>query len=118
MPQIITVNKVKLIDKIKENLVAHQAEFKEAVESFRLQAKEELQKAAGLIAEGVLRLNVHLEPPQDKTEEYERLIRMYEWELAESIELTIAEYNTVIEDRSDFAMRAKIINQSYTTRGK
>lgn len=98
--RIILVKKGMLISKIKENKVKHQKEYAEAVEAFKKEAKEQLDEQSKKLSEGKLELKLNLVTPIDNSEEYDKLVSMFEWEIKDEVELSQGEFNEYILDET------------------
>lgn len=110
----VTINKDKLVEKIKEKKEAHIKEFKEAVEAYRVEASRQLEQQKSKLAEGSLNIVIHLTTPVDRSAEYDKIVEMFNWEVKEEIELTQAEFNEYVHDDNDQSRAAKFSNSFYS----
>lgn len=109
----ITVDKANLIDKIKSNKENHLAEYEKAVGAYKVEAKRQLEAQLKALKNGSLSVKVNLVAPSDKTEEYDKLISMFEWEKAVEVVLSQGEFNEYVLDETSFAREAKMLNSTY-----
>ena len=109
----ITVKKAELIEKIKENKEEHIKEYTEAVEAYRKEAKRQLIVLNEGLENGKLDLKLSLISPKNEEAEYDKLIMMFNWEIAETVELSQGEFNEYVLDETSFAIQAKFLNYSY-----
>src|SRR5690349_7750705 len=104
----ILVNKADLIAKIKENKQNHQKEYAEAVEAYKLEALEQLEAQTQALKEGKLDLRLNLVSPVDKSEESDKLVTMFSWEVKDEVTLSQGEFNEYVLDETQFATMAKM----------
>lgn len=140
MGRIVKVKKEELLAKIRENRAAHIKEYEEAVDAFKEMATREIQKLHSVLNEGVKEVKKELKvyqgnvdegalkvafnikmpqialnliTPEDKRDDYDKLITMFEMEVEDVVELTQGEFNQYIHDETDWAVQAKMSNSSY-----
>lgn len=113
----IKVDKAKLIEKIKENKAKHIQEYKEAVEEYKKEAAKKLEELKIDLDAGKTNLYLSMTQPENKEEEYDKLVEQFNWELAEVVELSQNEFNQYVHDEFDFAIQARVSNLSYTRKG-
>jgi len=112
--RMIMVSKQELIKKIKENKEKHKVEYAKAVEAYKLEAKEQLEDRLAKLATGDTKLSpVSLVSPVDNSEEYDKLVTMFEWEIKDEVELSQGEFNEYIFDETPFAKVASLSNLTY-----
>jgi len=109
----VSIEKKKLIEKIKENREAHIAEYEKAVEAYYKKAEIELKKLQKELKGGSTKLYLHLISPVNRTEEYDKVIEMFEWEVEDTVKLTQKEFNEYVHDDTQSAINAKMLNRSY-----
>lgn len=109
----ITVNKDELIETIKENKENHVVAYQKAVKAYKIEAKRRLSEQLKDLKSGSLKIHVSLVAPENKTEDYDKLIKMFEWEVNDVVELSLAEFNEYVHDETDFSMAAKFANSTY-----
>lgn len=116
MSNTITVEKSRLIKTLNENKVKHAEKVAKAREVYRQKIIEELDKRlqeakkGGDIDPGFLH---RLPIPLDYTDEYERAIDQYEWELAPQIELTRQDFNRFVRDEWEWQQQFMASSAAY-----
>lgn len=113
MARLIKVKKSKLIEKINENKENHKKDYIEAVEAYKKEAKKQLDEQSKALENGSLNISLRLISPIDKTDEYDKILSIFEWEVADFVELTQNEFNEYVLDLSTFSMNAKMLNSTY-----
>ena len=111
--RMITVNKAQLIEQIKANKAKHIEDYTKAVEAYRVEAKRQLKEQAKQLEKGSLMVRVHLVTPVLKSDEYDKILAMFEWEQAEVVELSQGEFNEYVLDETQFSIQSKAINSTY-----
>lgn len=109
----IRVDKDKLIAKIKENKKNHIEEFAKAVVAYKEEALRQLNILTEKVDKGALNIKLDLISPVDNSENYDKIIQMFEWEVAEFVELEQNEFLEYVQDETQFALDAKFSNMSY-----
>jgi hypothetical protein len=56
---------------------------------------------------------MNLVTPVDNSTNYDKIIRMFEMEVADKVELTQQEFNEYVHDETDFAQIAMVSNSTY-----
>ena len=113
----ITVKKVELISKIQQHRENHKIEYAKAVEAYKIEAKKQLLKELKALKNGSLQIRVNLVAPSNKTDEYDKIISMFEWEINDSVTLSQGEFNEYVLDETSFAREAKLLNSHYLNLG-
>lgn len=111
----VKINKQKLIDKIKENKSSHITEFNTAVAAYRVEANKQLENLKKDLENGSLTIAIKLTTPINRTDEYDKVIQMFEWEVENEIELTQAEFNEYVHDDNERSRTAKFANSFYSS---
>jgi len=109
----ITVNKQKLMDKIKENKENHIVEYEKAVAAYKKEALKQLEKQINAVNNGSLEARLNLITPIDNRTNYDKILDMFEWEEEELVTLEQSEFNEYVQDETEFARQAKFSNMSY-----
>jgi methyl-accepting chemotaxis protein len=136
----ITVDKKELIDIIKENKKTHIKGYKEAVSAYKGKATEEITKLVEELRKGtkdaLKELGEHqakvddgsidasfsislpsvylsLVTPINNSDNYDKIIRMFEMEVADKVELSQQEFNEYVHDETQFALEAMVSNSTY-----
>lgn len=82
------VDKDKLVTIVQNNRDNHRNLFEEAVEGYQKRARNELDKFINRLVGGdPVRISVHMSPPEDHTDDYNRALRMLELDTRSEIEL-------------------------------
>ena len=110
----INVKKDELIAKIKENKEKHIEEFKKAVVAYKEEAEKQLMKEmARLNTDGALDIKLDLITPVNNADNYDKILQMFEREVAEVVELQQDEFKEYVQDEFDFAVTARMSNSAY-----
>jgi hypothetical protein len=82
------VKKDELVAIVKDNRDNHRTLFEEALEAYRKRAQTELDKYVARLSKGdPVKVSVHMFPPEDHTDDYERALRMLDLDTRSEIEL-------------------------------
>lgn len=111
----IKVDKKKLIKKIKENKDEHIKEYQRAVKAYKKEALSQLEKLKSYIESDILDIRLDLITPVNNSENYDKIIEMFEWEVESKVELEQSEFREYVQDETDFAITAKVSNTAYFT---
>lgn len=109
----ITVNKAKLIAKIKENKQNHIKAYAKAVIAYKKEALSKLAELTKLAKSGDMTLNLHLTTPMNNIENYDKIVAMFEWDVNEEVTLEQNEFNEYVQDETEFARHANLSNSMY-----
>ena len=109
----ITVKKSDLLKKIKENKSTHEKAYAKAVVAYKKEALKQLAEQTKAAKEGNLRVYLNLTTPIDNKDHYDKLIRMFEWEVAEEVVLSQQEFNEYVEDDTEVSRHAFLSNSMY-----
>ena len=109
----VSIEKSKLIEKIKENRDIHIKEYDEAVIAYKKEADIQLKKLTKNLKDGVLTLRLNLVTPVNRSSEYDKVIEMFEWEIADIVKLTQREFNEYTHDDTSDAIQTKALNSTY-----
>ena len=112
----IKVNKNDLIVQIEKNKRNHIKEFEKAKVAFREEALRQLRTQLEKIEEGALEVKLDLVNPVDNSENYDKILEMFKWDVREEVELEQNEFLEYVQDETDFAMQAKMSNAYYVGR--
>lgn len=110
----LKISKSELIKKIKENKETHIKEYDEAVIAYGIEARKQLEKITEELNSGSLKIRLNLVTPVNRSEEYDKVIGMFEWELESALELTQREFNEYVYDDNDSARTTKMLNSTYS----
>ena len=113
----IQVEKSDLIVKIKENKENHVKEYAKAVVAYKEEALRQLANLKVEVENGSLDAKLDLITPVDNSDNYDKIIEMFEWEVKDVVELEQDEFQEYVQDTTDFAVRAKMSNTAYFVGG-
>ena len=109
----IKVKKSDLIERINENKESHIEEFEAAKIAYKAEALRQLEEARKKIEAGELGVSLSLVTPSNVAEQYDKKAEMFEWEIADEVELSQDEFKDYVQDDFDFARNARRMNMSY-----
>jgi hypothetical protein len=109
----IKISKSKLIETIRKNRDEHIKDYNEAVEAYKKEATKQLEECKKQLDEGSLKIKLQLVTPVNRSEEYDKVIEMFEWEIADEVELTQGEFNDYVHDENNDSIQAKFLNSTY-----
>lgn len=110
----IKVKKVELIEKIKENKKNHIIEYEKAVIAYKEEALKQLSELIDKVNQGCLDIRLNLITPVNNSENYDKILEMFEWEVEPEVILNQQEFIEYVQDETDFAIKAKISNTAYS----
>jgi len=110
----VSIEKGKLIEKIKENRDIHIKEYEEAEIAYKKEAEIQLKKLTKDLKDGVLTLRLNLVTPVNRSSEYNKVIEMFEWEISDVVKLTQKEFNEYIHDENSEAIHTRMLNSTYS----
>lgn len=109
-----TIKKAELLEKITTNRDNHHSIFLQAVEGFQKQAIELLEDKIESLKKGSeIDLWIRLPEPEDRTQDYDRVISMLEMNEGELIELTEQEFANYVMDDWDWKRQWVATNTAY-----
>ena len=96
----VLLSKEILLEKVRENYLAHRQKFEEAMDGYKV-------KVVGLLEEHIQRIRdnapekvlIQLPMPEDHSSDYERVIEMLEWSKDTELELDEQEFATYVLDQ-------------------
>lgn len=138
----VTVNREKLLETLKANREKHQKDYDEAVAGYKSIATERLQKLMSKSVEAVKdnydmllkklskfdpssvdtfddrvvlvqAMSFDLKVPKNHVSSYDVAIKMAEWEVNETVELTQAQFQCFVMDDWDWQEEFQTIKMSY-----
>jgi protein-tyrosine-phosphatase len=109
----IQVKKADLIVKIKENKENHIKEFDKAVVAYKDEALRQLRVQRQRVQDGALDAKLNLITPVDNSDNYDKILEMFEWEVKDVVELEQSEFQEYVQDTTDFAVTARLSNMMY-----
>lgn len=109
----ILIEKAKLIEKIKQNRAKHIEEFETAKLAYAKEAAKQLTDLQGRLAQGATDLKLDLVTPINRSDEYDKVIEMFDWEIETQIQLSQDEFNDYVHDDNESSRRASLLNSTY-----
>lgn len=109
----VKVKRSDLIEKIKENKKKHIEEYDKAVIAYKEEALKQLEKLTEKANDGKMNLKLDLITPVNVSEDYDKIVEMFEWEVEDVVELSQDEFIQFVQDESDFSVSAKLSNTAY-----
>jgi hypothetical protein len=110
----VKVKKADLIAQIKLNKEKHIAEYNQAVIDYRDEANKQLTKLRKALNAGKTDLRLEMTEPVNKEKEYDKLIKQFEWEQDDLINLSQPEFDKYIHDEHQFSLEARLSNLRYS----
>ena len=111
----VTVNKIELLEKIKQNRTDHRQIFEEALTGFQAKVEAELKALVKRARDGLkdsVRLNFLA--PEDHTRDYDRVIAMIEMSVGVEIELSEYDFSKYVMD--EWEWQGKFLSNTYGSR--
>ena len=112
----IKVRKAELLEKIKANKNKHIETFNKAIVAYKEEALKQLAEQTVRVNDGKLDARLNLITPVNNSEEYDKLLLMFEMEVEDIVELEQAEFNQYVHDETDFAITSRMSNMTYLNR--
>ena len=139
----VEVDRLRLIEKLKENREKHIQEFEQAMAGFKENVREKIEEEFAKAAKKLERaqteklalledtpkeeiagvfgrvclldnLYLNLEAPRNYSKEYDAAIGIAEWEVAETMKLTHAEFTCFILDEWDWKSQFDRVTKMYS----
>lgn len=114
----VRVKKEMLMDALKNNMVTHVEDYELAWEGYRKavisNAEALLEKAKNVKKNNPVQLYINLEMPKNHEDDYVRAMEMCEWEVAEEVELSEAEFQQFVQDDWSWKGQFSTSNMMYT----
>jgi heme oxygenase len=109
----IKVDKGDLIDQIEINKQAHIVAYDKAVIAYKAEALKQLKVQIHRVNDGELDARINLTTPVNNVENYDKIIKMFQWEKSAEVDLTQDEYNEYVEDETEVSRHAMMSNTMY-----
>lgn len=114
----ITVNKDRLIAKLKENLELHKADYEEAKIGYRVKLMADLAQTLDRVGnatdEEVLSFKaVPFNPPHSYAKEYEDAILMAEWTEGDTVLLDLTTFKQYVQNEWSWSGSFEVMNTTY-----
>lgn len=137
----VTVNRKKLLETLYTNLKKHKSDYVESVAGYKetatatlnsqiAKARKAIEDSAAIIAMKIEKFDPSdppsnqmvvlaqhgftLEVPQDHSKSYEVAIKMAEWEVSDTIELTQSQFQCFVMDDWDWKQSFDTLNTRYS----
>lgn len=116
--QKVTVKKVDLLEKVKQNREEHLAEYKEAKEKMVEEIRNYHEQQLLVINSGSIEFdtNYNFLEPENHEKDYDQVITMLEMSTEEVIELTNHEFAQYVMDEWGWKDAFKMINSTYLSK--
>lgn len=115
----VTVEKDELIARLKTNREEHLALFTKAQEGYRQDVIEELDKSLKDARAGrALRVMIHLQAPQNHTEEYDNVLAMLAMSVDNEITLDAHSFQCYVRNQWPWFAASTTINTMYASKVK
>ena len=112
--QEVTVKRLELLEKVKENRTNHRAAFEAAVEGYRKTIVGRLEELLADAKAGKrIHHNIQLPVPMDQTAEYDQAIAMLEMSVDKEIKLKASEFACYAMDRWHWKAQFGMSNSDY-----
>jgi len=112
----IKISKFDLIEKIKENQKEHRKDYLKALEGFKLEALKQLADLTRRVGTGDIDdIILQLTKPINNSENYDKILEMFEWEVDTIVELSQDEFKEYVQDEGDESANIKFMNSAYLT---
>lgn len=109
----VEVEKERLIKTIQEHKEKHVEEFKEAAEIYKKEAAKVLNKMKKDINNDKLDVHFHLRPPENRVDEYDKILAQLEWDKRDTLMLSQYEFNQYVLDEYNWRQQAGMSNAFY-----
>lgn len=112
----IKIKVSNLLESIRKNRDGHKEIFLKAFEGYRLECIKVLEQNLSTLKEGKLQAVRFGEmPPQDRTSDYDRIIRMLEMTVDDVVELSQSEFTQYVMDDWSWKQNWTASNFKYTS---
>lgn len=112
----LTIRKPQLLDAVRANRAKHVDEYAEAYRAYReelvLELSALLEKARNQSVEGCDH-GVEVDRPVSHASDYDRVIRMLEMDLADTVVLTESQFSQYVQDEWHWSGHNKAVMSSY-----
>jgi hypothetical protein len=109
----ITLERLKLIDKITENKANHIKEYDKAVIDYKAEALKQLAEQTQNAKNGNIDIKLNLISPVDNSKNYDRILEMFTWDVQDIVELDQDEFLEYVQDETTHARESRFANTLY-----
>lgn len=114
----VTITVKDIVESLKKNRDEHKKEYDEAFEKYFLAVQKRLKAFVKSAKKKELRsYNVGLQPPVNRTEEYDKIINMFNFAKNDTVELTQMDVDQIFNDTFSWATQAKNSAAFYNSPG-
>lgn len=104
----------ELLTKLRENRTAHVEEYEEAHKGYMDKLKDKLrQMLESVEANKVIDTHINFERPRSHEKDYDRIIEILEMTTADTVYLTLDEFDRYVRDEWDWTERFKSLSNAY-----
>ena len=115
--QSVNVKRVALLEILKANRAQHIQMYDRAVEGYKIEMVEVLEKALKEAKEGKMEfLSIGLAQPQNHRKEYDQVIDMMEMSVDEVINLDSHSFQCYVKDQWNWSSNVTALNSVYATK--
>lgn len=114
----VTVDRLKLIEQLKANLIKHVADYKEAVIGYKIKihadVKHKLEQIELASDEEALEIKaISFNPPRSYEKEYTDAITMLEWQVGDTVELDQTAFKQFVQNEWTWSGQFEVMNSTY-----
>jgi hypothetical protein len=115
----VKVKKVELLTRLQANRDSHYELFLKAQEGYRQDVIEELDKSLNDARSGKgLRVIIHLQAPQNHTDDYDNVITMLQMSVDDVIEVAAHDFQCYVMDKWPWFQASTAVNTMYASKIK
>lgn len=115
----IKVRKEDVLSALKSNKEEHISDYKKAIEVYFRDIQKKLSEFSKDAYENVKRSDnyqINIRIPADQSEEYDKVIFMFERAVENEFELSMSDYSAIFEDEWSWSVAARALNSTYSSR--
>jgi hypothetical protein len=113
----VTVDRLKLIEKLKSNLEIHIKDYEEAKIGYKIKLKQDLEDALEFFDERpyeqLPKLIVQNNPPRSYEKEYLDAITLLEWQVGDTVELDQTTFKQFVQNEWAWSGGFEAMNTTY-----
>lgn len=112
--RMIKINKKDLIIQIEENKKEHIEEYEKAIKAFKIESLKQLRTLIERVTDNKIdNISLKLTIPIDNSENYDKIMEMFLWEVNDMVELSQEEFKEYVQDETSTSLNAKFSNTMY-----
>lgn len=110
------IKRVTIIEHLLKNKEKHIKHYEEAVKGYLDYLKKELENRLASVEAGNIERNYNLATtvPVNRVESYDKYIKLFSMNEEDIVELTVQDYDAIINDNWSWALQAFNINNFYS----